>query len=259
MDDRRLAPHTGWSEPVCVPLNAWQHARCLVALAIAGSCRLSSPPPPQTASPTTAPTPRPRCAHRSVGSCRVRALSKTGWGEPRPGADVGWGEASPGADVGRGEPSRSADAGWGEPRPSADVGECRAHMLRLDAPATRVGGAWLWEARQPGLVASMDAGCRRRRQMWAVLAQMWAVHPRARSVVAGRGGGSAHHLLNRMNRCGSTGGPVPQRRTALRAHVRCLLVLLGGARGRPCEAARGLQGALARAEGERQPRRLRLG
>jgi hypothetical protein len=94
--------------------------------------------------------------------------------------------------------------------------------------------------------------------MWAVLPQMWAVHPRARSVVAGRGGGSAHRLLNRMNRCGPTGGPVPQRCSALRAHVR-LLVLLGGARGRPCEAARGLQGALARAEGERQPRRLRLG
>ena len=35
MDDRRLAPYTGWSEPVCVPLNAWQHARCLVALATA--------------------------------------------------------------------------------------------------------------------------------------------------------------------------------------------------------------------------------
>jgi hypothetical protein len=110
MDDRRLAPHTGWSEPVCVPLNAWQHARCLVALAISGSCRLSSPPPPQTASPTTAPTPRPRCAHRSVArAASVRSV--TGWGEPRPGADVGWNEASPGADVGRGEPSRSADAG----------------------------------------------------------------------------------------------------------------------------------------------------
>ncbi len=91
------------------------------------------------------------------GSCRVSALShRVGCAPSR--CRCGMGEASPGADV-----------GWGEPRPGADVGECRAHMLRLDAPATRVGGARLSEARQPGWWPAWTRGFEggdRRGQSW---------------------------------------------------------------------------------------------
>ena len=70
---------------------------------------------------------------------------------------------------------------------------------------------------------------------------------RARSVVAVRDA-RQQRTIARMSRAADGS-------RALRENVRCRA---GGARGRPCEAARGLQGALARAEGERRLQRPRL-